>query len=60
MAERTPKESRETVDELEKKVFGHTKDQQRDEEEGAETDRLIDPSETTSEEGGHSGTESSG
>ena len=60
MLERTPKESQEAVDDLERKVFGHTKDQRRDPEEGAVANRPIDPSETTAEEGGHSGTEPPG
>ncbi|WP_028851538.1 hypothetical protein [Thermocrispum municipale] len=57
MPERTPKQSQETVDDLERKVFGHTQDQQRDSDEGAEANQPIDPSETTADEGGHTGEE---
>lgn len=49
----TPEEAQRTVDALEKKILGERQDQRRTDDDSGQTDRAIDPSETTAEHGGH-------
>lgn len=53
----TPDEAQRIVDDLEQRILGEKHDQRRDDDEGEQTGKQIDPSETTADDGGHTNDE---